>query len=329
LAKAKTGRRIAVVLLNLGGPDSLKAVRPFLFNLFRDPAILQLPAGVRDAAAALIAGLRARSARANYAHMGGASPLLRETRAQAQALEQVLQAKLAGEEVRVFIAMRYWRPASEEAAAEVAAFGPDEVVLLPLYPQYSTTTTASSLAAWDKAYSGPGARRVVREYPELEGLIEAHVARIRACWEAAGRPDDVRLLFSAHGLPQRCIDAGDPYQAQVERTCAAIAARLDWPWGWRICYQSRVGPLKWLGPSTPEAIAEACREGLGVLIDPVAFVSEHVETLVELDRDYAELARGMGCGVYLRAAAVGTEPAFIAGLAELAAQELAGAGRAA
>ena len=320
------GRRIAVVLFNLGGPDSLKAVRPFLFNLFRDPAILQLPAVGRYLLAALIAAGRARSARANYAHMGGASPLLAETQAQAKALEGALQGRLLKDRTRVFIAMRYWRPLTEEVAAEVAVFAPDELVLLPLYPQYSTTTTASSLAAWRAAYRGPGSEHAVCCWPTLEGLAQAHADRIRATWDAAGRPERVRLLFSAHGLPQRNVDGGDPYQAQVEATCRAILERLDWPGDWRICYQSRVGPMKWLGPYTTDAIAEACRDGMGVLIDPVAFVSEHVETLVELDRDYAGLAARLGCKTYLRAAAVGTHPALIDGLADLAARALGWSG---
>jgi len=309
------GRRTAVVLMNLGGPDSLKAVRPFLFRLFSDPAILNLPWPARLPLAALISSLRTRSAQANYAHMGGASPLLAESRAQSAALEAALIEQ--GAETKVFLAMRYWRPFTETVAAEVSAWSPDDVVLLPLYPQYSTTTTASSLKAWERAYRGPGEVKTVCCYPEQHGLIEAHVRRIRQCWEAAGRPENVRLLLSAHGVPQSCIDAGDPYQEQVERTCAAIVDRLKWPWDWRICYQSRVGPLKWLGPSTPEAISEACKDGMGVLIDPVAFVSEHVETLVELDRDYAVLAKAAGCEVYLRAAAVGTDRAFIGGLTQL------------
>ena len=310
-------RRIAVVLLNLGGPDSLKAVRPFLFNLFKDPAIMPLPAAARLAVAGLISTLRARTAKANYAHMGGASPLLRETEAQAGALLSALARRLPDDDVRIFIAMRYWKPFTADAARQVEAFAPDEVVLLPLYPQFSSATTGSSLAAWTKAYGGPGEARAACCWFELDGLVDAHVRRIRSCWEAAGRPDRVRVLFSAHGLPERDIEKGDPYRWQVEQTCAAIARRLEWPWDVRVCYQSRVGPLKWIGPSTPEAIIEACEDGMNVLIDPVAFVSEHVETLVELDRDYAELAETRGCEVYLRAATVGTEPGFIDALADV------------
>ena len=311
------GRRIAVVVMNLGGPDSLEAVQPFLFNLFRDRAILGLPAIARYPLAAAIASVRAKSARENYGRMGGASPLLPETKAQADALHEALKAAMPGDQIGVFIAMRYWSPLTEQTAAAVEAFSPDEIVLLPLYPQYSTTTTASSLAVWRQAYHGPGRERAVCCWHGLAGLAEAHVRRIRACWEAAGKPERVRLLFSAHGLPQRSVDAGDPYQWQVEATCRAILARLDWPWDWRICYQSRVGPMKWLQPYTIDAIAEACRDGVGVLIDPVAFVSEHVETLVELDHTYAAFAAERDCKVYLRAAAVGTEPVFIDGLAQV------------
>jgi ferrochelatase len=314
-------RRIAVVLFNLGGPDSLKAVRPFLFKLFSDPAILRLPPVLRLPLALLIAGLRARSARANYAHMGGASPLLRETRAQAAALQAALDARGFGE-TRVFVAMRYWPPLTDKAAREVEAFAPDEVVLLPLYPQYSTTTTESSRKAWRAAYRGPGRIHEVCCWYAAEGLIEAHARRILECWRAAGEPDAVRLLFSAHGLPERVVAAGDPYPWQIEETCRAIVERLPGTWDWKVCYQSRVGPLKWIGPSTPEAIAEACQEGLGVMIDPVSFVSEHVETLVELDRDYAALAEKAGCDPYLRVEAVGIEPALIDGLANVVAAAL-------
>jgi ferrochelatase len=316
-------RRVAVVLFNLGGPDSLKAVRPFLFNLFRDKAIITAPAIARYPLAALIAATRNRPAMANYALMGGRSPLLAETEAQAQALTTQLAAEMPDAEVRSFIAMRYWRPFTDKAAREVAAFAPDEVVLLPLYPQFSTTTTASSLDAWAKAYRGSGRVRAVCCYPTLDGLVEAHAAAIRAAHAVAGTRGPVRLLFSAHGLPEKTIAAGDPYQAQVEATAAAIAARLGPGWDWQVCYQSRVGRLKWIGPSTPEAIAQAIADGKGVVIAPIAFVSEHVETLVELDREYAELAHGLGCTSYVRVPALGVEARFITALAGLVLRSLA------
>lgn len=310
-------RRIAVVLFNLGGPDGPEAVKPFLFNLFNDPAIIGLPGIVRTPLAKLISARREATAQANYALMGGGSPLLPETQKQAAALEAALAAGRPGDEVRVFIAMRYWRPLTDETAREVAAFGPDDVVLLPLYPQFSTTTTASSLKAWRGAYRGPGRVHTVCCYPEADGLIAAHARLIEATWERAGRPKPVRVLFSAHGLPEKVIKAGDPYQAQVERTAAAVAARLGEGWDWRVCYQSRVGPLKWIGPSTAEAIEEAARDGVGVLVSPISFVSEHVETLVELDHEYGELAKAAGVDVYLRAPALGVEPEFVTALSHV------------
>jgi ferrochelatase len=313
--------KIAVVLFNLGGPDSPKAVRPFLKNLFSDPAIIRAPGWLRWIIAELISRVRERLAIANYAVMGGASPLNAETKAQASALAAELAARRPGDEARVFMAMRYWAPLAEETAAEVAAFEPDEVVLLPLYPQYSTTTTASSLAAWrgacKSAGGGCGREHAVCCYPEEPGLVTAHAALIRQAWEGAGAPKPVRLLFSAHGLPQRISDAGDPYRGQVERTCAAVAAELGDGWDWRVCYQSRVGPMLWIGPETLAEIEAAGAEGLGVVVDPIAFVSEHVETLVELDRDYAEAARRAGAQPYIRVPALRTHPRFIAALADL------------
>ena len=310
--------KLAVVLFNLGGPDGPEAVEPFLFNLFNDKAIIDLPGVLRTPLARLIARRRAPEAKGNYALMGGGSPLLPETEKQARALEQALAAP--GLEVRCFIAMRYWNPLSDETARAVEAFAPDEMVLLPLYPQYSTTTTASSLKAWAEAYRGPGAVHTVCCYPNAQGLVEAHAVHIRETFEAAGKPSNVRLLLSAHGLPEKVIKAGDPYQVQVEATAAAIAARLGAggeAWDWQVCYQSRVGPLKWIGPSTAEAIEAAAGDGKGVLIAPIAFVSEHVETLVELDHEYAALAERLGVAPYLRAPALGIEPAFVQELARM------------
>jgi len=305
--------RLAVVLFNLGGPDSLKAVKPFLFNLFRDPAIIQLPALLRLPLATLISTTRNKAAQANYARMGGRSPLLPETEAQAKALEAELKAQ--GRDVRVFIAMRYWKPFADETAKQVAAFAPDEIVLLPLYPQYSTTTSGSSIKDWARAYKGPGRTRAVCCYPTAAGLAEAHAAEIRKVWEAAGSPTNIRLLFSAHGLPRKIVDEGDPYQAQIEATAGAVAYHLPELFDRRVCYQSRVGRLEWLGPSTEDAIREAAADGKGVLVSPIAFVSEHVETLVELDHEYAELAKGLGLPHYLRARTPGVEAPFIADLA--------------
>ncbi len=323
------GRRIAVVLFNLGGPDDQASVKPFLFNLFSDPAIIGLPNPFRALLARLISSRRETGAQANYALMGGGSPLLPETRRQTEALTQVLTGLLPGDEIRSFIAMRYWSPLTEQTAAEVAAFAPDEIILLPLYPQFSTTTTESSLKAWREIYAGPGVSRTVCCYPEAPGWIEAQAEGVRAkLAEAGDRP--VRVLFSAHGIPESLITKkGDPYQEQIESTCAAIAARAGLADGaWAICYQSRVGPMKWLGPSTPDAIAQAGRDGVGVVVAPVAFVSEHIETLVELDIEYAELAHELGVTPYLRSPAVGVAAPFIRTLGDAVVEALSRTGAA-
>lgn len=320
-------KRIGVVLFNLGGPDGPAAVKPFLANLFSDPAIISLPGLIRRPLANLIAARRETSAQANYALMGGGSPLLPETRKQAEALEATLSAAWPGDAVRTFIAMRYWNPLTEQTAAEVAAFAPDEIVLLPLYPQFSTTTTESSLKRWHEVYDGPGRSRTVCCYPEADGWIAAQAEGVKAKLAEAGEAP-VRVLFSAHGVPETIIGKrGDPYQEQVEATCAAIAEAAGLV-DWQVCYQSRVGPLKWLGPSTAEAIEQAGADGVGVVVAPVAFVSEHIETLVELDVEYAELAHRLGVALYLRVPAVGTTPSFISALAAAVDQALGRTGAA-
>ena len=304
--------RIAVVLFNLGGPDGPAAVRPFLRNLFADKAIIGAPALIRLPLAELISRTREKTAKVSYAHMGGGSPIVKETKAQADALQAELRRRRPADEIQSFIAMRYWAPRTAQVAQKVRAFAPDEVILAPLYPQYSTTTTGSSFEEWRAHYKG--ASSAICCWYENTGLVEAHANRILATWRAAGEPK-VRLIFSAHGLPKRISDSGDPYRWQIERTCAAIAAHLGPGWDWTLSFQSRVGPLEWIGPSTIEAIERAAKDGTGVLLDPVAFVSEHVETLVELDVDYAKLAQTLGVSPYLRAPALGVEEGFIAGLA--------------
>ena len=306
--------KTAVVLMNLGGPDNLDAVRPFLFNLFNDPAIIGLPGGLRWLVAQMISRRRAPVAREIYAKIGGASPLLPETRDQAAALEAAL-----GNEHKVFICMRYWRPFAAETAREVAAWGPERIVLLPLYPQFSTTTSASSLADWVRAAEKAGlaaATRAICCYPLQVGWIAAQVRLLAET--IAKAPGPCRVLFSAHGLPEKIVAGGDPYQWQVEQTARAIADAAGLAEeSWRVCYQSRVGPLKWIGPSIDEELHEAAENKIAVAVLPVAFVSEHSETLVELDMEYADKARALGIPGYLRVPAVGTAPEFIAGLADL------------
>ena len=308
--------RTAVVLFNLGGPDSLEAVAPFLVNLFSDPAIIGLPQPLRSLVARAIAWRRAPVARAIYERLGGGSPLLANTEAQARALEAAL-----GESFRVFIAMRYWPPFAMETAKGVKAWQPDAIVLLPLYPQASTTTTQSSFADWQRAATAAGLGAPTRAlccYPEEPGFIAALVGEIRDALTRWPGGVPKRVLFSAHGLPQKIVASGDPYPWQVERTAAALRAALATPaLDTVVCYQSRVGPLAWIGPSTDDEIRRAGREGVGLIVVPVAFVSEHSETLVELDREYRHLAESAGVPRYERAPTVGTAPAFIAGLARL------------
>lgn len=311
--------KLAVVLFNLGAPDSLDAVEPFLRNLFSDRAILPLPDWLRRPAASLIAKRRRKTAQAIYRHIGGRSPLLEETEAQAAALERALCEQ--GLSARVFVSMRTWHPMSGEAAAAVNAYAPDEIVLLPLYPQYSTTTSGSSVVDWQDAATSAGLSKPQRRvccYPWEDGFVDALAEKLETAL-ARRKPNlPYRVLFSAHGLPQRTVRGGDPYQWQIEQTAAAVVRRLgDRGLDWRIAYQSRVGPLKWLEPATDAEILRAGRQGNGVVVAPIAFVSEHSETLVELDIEYARIARESGVADYIRVPTVGTSKSFIAGLAGL------------
>ncbi|MEX0839464.1 MAG: ferrochelatase [Parvibaculum sp.] len=312
-------RKIAVVLFNLGGPDGPEAVEPFLFNLFSDAAIIRVPQPFRWLIAKLVSKRRAPVAQKIYAEIGGSSPLVPLTEAQGRALEAALA---SGEsEYRCFLAMRYWHPFADAAVAAVKAWGADEIVLLPLYPQYSTTTTESSLKDWDRAAKVAGLAvpaKAVCCYPVTDGFIAAHAALLGEALRKAGSSENLRVLFSAHGLPKRIVEQGDPYQAQVEQTCAAITSRLNIPdLDWVTCFQSRVGPLEWIGPSTEDEIRRAGSEGKRLIVVPVAFVSEHSETLVELDIEYAKLARESGVPAYFRVPALGVHPDFITALAGL------------
>jgi len=313
--------RVAIVLLNLGGPDKMESVYPFLLNLFKDPAILRVPGFIRPLLARIIATARKKPASANYALLGGKSPLLELTALQADALE----AALPELDAKCFIAMRYWHPFSEQTAREVKAFDPDEVVLLPLYPQHSTTTTGSSFTAWREAAAAVGLVKPVTSiccYHSDPGFIAATAAILRTAYmEARAELDPaipLRLLFSAHGLPESIVLAGDPYQHQVERTVAAVVRQMAIPeLDQLVCYQSRATPQKWIGPSTEDEIARAGREKVALLVAPIAFVSDHSETLVELDIEYRELAEEDGVPAYFRAPVQNADPAFIQSLADL------------
>lgn len=313
--------KIAIVLFNLGGPDRPEAIKPFLLNLFRDPAILRVPFFVRPFLARIIARARVKPATENYALLGGKSPLLELTVAQGAALE----AALPEIDAKCFVAMRYWHPFSEQTAREVLAWDPDEIMLLPLYPHYSTTTTGSSLTAWREAASKIGLMKPVTSlccYHGDPAYVAAMAALVRGTYDAAraelGPDGKLRVLFSAHGLPEVIVTRGDPYQHQIEQTVAAVIAALGIPGlDAAICYQSRATPQKWIGPSTEEELERAAHDKTAVAVVPIAFVSEHSETLVELDVEYRELAHKLGVAAYYRVPAANSDPGFIGALAGL------------
>lgn len=312
--------KVAVVLYNLGGPDRAADVQPFLFNLFNDPCIISLPAPLRWLIAKLVSARRARVAEKIYDHLGGGSPLLANTNAQADALRAALPAS-DGNEYRVFVAMRYWHPLADAVARDVRAYAPDQIVLLPLYPQFSTTTVGSFLRVWQPAAAKAGLTcptRTICCYPSEAGFIAAIAASVRAALDEMRASGPARVLFSAHGLPKKVVAQGDPYQWQVEQTARAVVDQLATEdLDWVTCYQSRVGPLEWIGPATDDEIRRAGANGTAVIVVPVAFVSEHSETLVELDIEYRHVAEAAGVRAYHRVPTVGTAAPFIAALARL------------
>lgn len=313
--------RIAVVLFNLGGPDSQESVQPFLKNLFNDPAIISLPGFLRGPLSSLIAWRRAPEATKIYEELGGGSPLLANTQKQADALITELQDSYKDTQWKSFICMRYWHPMAPQVVAEVKKWQPTKIVLIPLYPQFSTTTTGSSFDDWDREAERQGLRgayvRRVCCYPEMPGFIKTTTT------ETAERlkqmdASKTRVLFSAHGLPESIVKAGDPYVWQVKKTADSVVNKLPYKnLDWRVCFQSRVGPLPWVKPYTDEEIKQAGAENKNVLLVPLAFVSEHSETLVELDVEYAELAKEAGVPAYQRTPTASVSSSFISGLASL------------
>ncbi|MCB1783518.1 MAG: ferrochelatase [Alphaproteobacteria bacterium] len=333
-------KKIAVILYNLGGPDSKDSIKPFLFNFFMDPNIIGAPAPIRFFLAKYISIKRSRrEAGDSYRELGDKSPLLANTNAQKDALEKTLNENANGIEYKVFTCMRYWHPMAPQVVEEVKSWSPDHIVQLPLYPQFSTTTTWSALQSWKSAADKVGLkapRSTICCYSENEGFLETSAVHIREKIEQAQKDGHTapRILFSAHGLPEKIVNGGDPYQHQCERTAAKIAEKLSivissdskksesantlsQPVDWQICYQSRVGPLKWIGPSIEEALRKAATDNKPVIVYPHAFTQEHVETLVELDVEYAHMAKDLGLPGYYRAKTVGTNPVFINALATL------------
>lgn len=314
--------KIAVVVFNLGGPDKQSSIKPFLFNFFMDKNIIRLPLLFRYFLAKLISIRRSKGeAGTSYAELKNKSPLLENSLKQAQALEKTLNLS-KNAEFKTFICMRYWHPMAPEVSKQVQDWQPDEIILLPLYPQFSTTTTRSSFQSWDKVcrknkLDKPTTR--ICCYPWEEGFIKASADNIKRVYEKALSETDTlpRILFSAHGLPEDIIKDGDPYQWQCEQSAEKIvqAVGIKNP-DWQICYQSRVGRLKWIEPSIENALRQAAKDKVSVVIYPHSFTQEHVETLVEIEIEYRKLAENIGLHGFYRVPTVGVSAPFIKGLAD-------------
>ena len=310
--------RKAVILFNLGGPDKLENVQPFLFNLFNDPAILDLPTFFRYPLAKLISNRRAPIAKKIYQELGGASPILKLTEEQSKALESKLNNDDQSSEYKCFVVMRCWHPRAEEVLNHVKSYNPDEIVLMPLYPQYSAATSGSSIKEWKDVCKKNNFKiktTTICCYPTDDNFILAHKEEI---YKIINNLNNFKLIFSAHGLPEKNIKKGDPYQWQVEQSVHKIVKSLNIKdLDWILSYQSRVGPLKWIGPSTEDIIIENSKIGKHIVLVPIAFVSEHSETLVELDIEYKELADKNGCINYTRVPALGTNQNYIKSMSNL------------
>ncbi len=308
----------AVILFNLGGPDKLENVEPFLFNLFNDPAILNLPSFLRYPLAKLISNRRAPVAKKIYEELGGSSPILKLTIEQSDALEKKLNQNQGTNEYKCFVVMRCWNPRAEDVIQQVQLYKPNEIILMPLYPQYSAATSGSSIKEWKdvcKKNDYNIKTSTICCYPTDKNFINAHTKEII---KKIKNLKNFKLIFSAHGLPEKNIKKGDPYQWQVEQSVKKIVEKLnDENLDWILSYQSRVGPLKWIKPSTDDTIVKNSKIGKHIVLVPIAFVSEHSETLVELDIEYKKLAEDNGCKNYTRVPALGTNEDFMNALSEL------------
>ncbi len=344
-----TSKKTAIVLFNLGGPDKQESVKPFLFNLFNDKAIIALPQPFRFLLAKLISSKREKTAQEIYAQISGKSPIFEATKVQAETLEKDLS--YDGQNYKTFIAMRYWKPFAIDAAKKIAKYSPDQIIFLPLYPQFSTTTSGSSFDDFDKALKRAGVRASIdpdeNEIPIKKVccyfnddefiLSHAKLIKNKILQQKFKSLKDFRILFSAHGLPQKIVDAGDPYVFQVEATSKKVMTKIyellakDGVFNLKlevseeniaqidskVCFQSKVGPLKWTTPSLGDELRRAAKDRKSPLISPIAFVSEHSETLVELDIEYKELADELGIKNYSRVSTLNVDGHFIKSLAQI------------
>ncbi|MBE9137951.1 ferrochelatase [Nodosilinea sp. LEGE 07088] len=320
--------RVGVLLLNLGGPEQLDDVRPFLFNLFADPEIIRLPfPWLQRPLAWLISSSRAKQSQANYQQIGGGSPLRHITEQQADALQQVLAEK--GTEASIYIGMRYWYPFTEEAVAQIKRDGIERLVVLPLYPQFSISTSGSSFRLLERIWlEDPALQRIVYtavpSWYDRPGYTDAMADLIAQELDKLESPDQAHIFFSAHGVPVSYVEeAGDPYQREIEHCTELIMRSLNRPNPHTLAYQSRVGPVEWLQPYTEDAIEQLAQQGVkDLVVVPISFVSEHIETLQEIDMEYREIAHEAGIPGFHRVPALNTHPRFIADMADMVTEAL-------
>jgi protoporphyrin/coproporphyrin ferrochelatase len=315
--------RLGVLLLNLGGPEQLSDVRPFLFNLFSDPEIIRIPiAALQKPLAWIISTSRAKKSQANYEKIGGGSPLRRITEEQARAIGDSL--RLQQENAKVYVGMRYWHPFTEDALLEIQRDGIEQLVILPLYPQFSISTSGSSFREIERIWKEhpqmkPPKYTVIADWYKEPGYLQAMTELIAAEIDKCPNPDRAHVFFSAHGVPVSYVEeAGDPYQAEIEDCTKLIMQTLGRPNEYSLAYQSKVGPIEWLQPYTEDAIVELAAQGTtDLVVVPISFVSEHIETLEEIDIEYREIAEASGIHTFNRVPALDTNPIFIQALVDL------------
>ena len=315
--------RVGVLLLNLGGPEKPEDVQPFLFNLFSDPEIIRIPfPALQKPLAWFISSRRAKTSQENYAEIGGGSPLRRITEAQGTALKQKLEER--DEEAKVYVGMRYWHPFTEEAIAQIKQDNIEKLVVLPLYPQYSVSTTGSSFRLLEQIWQEdaqltPIDYTVIPSWYSRPGYIKAMAGLIRAELEKVPDSENAHIFFSAHGVPASYVEEfGDPYQREIEHCTDLIMQELSVPNDFTLAYQSRVGPIEWLQPYTEDAIEALAKKGVkDLVVVPISFVSEHIETLQEIDIEYRELAEEAGIKGFYRVPALDTDETFITDLADM------------
>jgi protoporphyrin/coproporphyrin ferrochelatase len=310
-------KKLAVVLFQLGGPDSQAAVEPFLYNLFCDPDIINFPGSflARKPLAKLISVTRSKTAGQHYAAIGGGSPIRRLTEQQARALELALRPHIPA---RTIVAMRYWHPDTAEAIAALESAPFDEIVLLPLYPHYSFATTGSSLKEWNRLYKPRVPVHLIDHFFDHPDYVAGIVERINSVLQQLPRPEEVHLVFSAHGLPMALVEKGDPYPQHIEATVRLVRELGSWSNPHVLCFQSRVGPQKWLTPSLTGTIERMASEGQRrILVIPISFLTEHIETLHEINIEAREHAESLGITEFHMMPALNDSPLLIRALADL------------